>query len=243
MKSNKILVAIAEDKQEDINIIKRAFSKLSQYQIIVVATSGKELIVKLKKATKVPDLILMDMQMPSGDGLITSITTNTLFQNIKIVGLSSHTHEPLITQFMAEGGSGFLSKFIVQSEAGPSKLTYNDPNIFEKALDQIMFENKIYFDPLCHYKNADYEKINSTKKIVSKEYPFLEKEQILLLQLNAMTFTQKEMARIMNLSVVTLKRHISELLKIFQVQNHIELMNVTFSLGIVKLAIFYQDFY
>ena len=52
MKSNKILVAIAEDKQEDIKIIKKAFADLPQYEITITATSGRELITKLSKQKK-----------------------------------------------------------------------------------------------------------------------------------------------------------------------------------------------
>jgi DNA-binding NarL/FixJ family response regulator len=239
---NKIRIAIAEDKEEDLKIIKNAFATLSQYQIVLTALTGQELINKLALSKHLPDLILMDMQMPSGDGLITSIACYSLFPNIKIAGLSRHTFAPLINEFMAEGGCGFLSKFIVQKETAFSIQSYNDPNIFEKALDELIIKNKIYFDPLCCYQNDDYTKINSTKKIIQSKYAYLTKEQIIYLQLNAMGFKQNEICKIMNMSLVTLKRLNAKLFKIFSAKNHTDLVNISSSLGIIKLARFYQTF-
>ena len=70
-------------------------------------------MIKLKQA---PHLVLMDMQMACGDGLLTTIICKQLDPNLKIAGLSTHTYEQVIIEFMAEGGCSFLSKFIVQKE-------------------------------------------------------------------------------------------------------------------------------
>lgn len=242
MKSTKIRIAIAEDKKEDIEIAKKAFKDLDQYEIVLLATSGKEFIKKLVKLKQLPHLVLMDMQMPCGDGLITTIICKRLYPKLKIAGLSTHTYEQVIIEFMAEGGCGFLSKFIVQKESAISLQTYKDPNIFEKALHQIIQENQIYFDPLSHYENADYTKLNTTQKIIGKHYSDLNKNYILFLQLNAIGFTKEEMVEIMCLSLPTIKRYNTHLCKKFGAINHTDLANITIALGIAKLVTLYQKF-
>jgi DNA-binding NarL/FixJ family response regulator len=240
MKSNKTLIAIADDKQDDIKIIKNALASLPQYEIIITALSGQELITKLTNAKQTPHLIFMDIEMKSGDGLITSIACYTLFKNIKIVGLSSHTYKTLINEFMAEGGSGFLSKLAIQNQSTTNDIKINN-NIFEKVLYEIINNNHKYFDPICQY-NDDYTKLNSTQKIILNKYAYLSKPQIKLLQLNAMGFSQKEMANIICVSLITIKRYSTELCKMFQAKNHIDLSNITINLGITKIAKLYQNF-
>ena len=143
---------------------------------------------------------------------------------------------------MAEGGCGFLSKFIVQSDIALSRTIYKDPAIFEKALHQLLNDDKPYFDPLCNYANGDYKKINSTQKIISKKYSDLSKNHILYLQLNAANFSQEDMADIICVTPITIKRYSAYLCKMFQAKNHIDLANITIMLGIAKIATLYQKF-
>lgn len=241
MKISKIRIAIAEDKKDDIEIIKRALWNLKQYEIVLIATSGKEFIKKIFKLKQEPNLVLMDMQMPCGDGLITTTICKRLYPNLKIVGLSSHTYEQVIIEFMAEGGCSFLSKFIVQKESALNKTTYRDPNIFEKVLHQIVQENKVYFDPLSHYENADFKKINTTQSIINNYFPQLNNNYILFLQLNVIGFSKEEISEIMCLSKPTIKRYNGYLCKEFGVTNHIDLANLTITSGIAKLARLYQN--
>ena len=156
MKSTKIQVAFAEDIEEHRKRIVIAIQQTKKYELSIKAVSGRDLILKLKRARKLPAIVLMDMQMPCCDGLLATIICKWLFPQIKIVGLSNHTDGVVVSEFYTEGGDTFLSKYIIIKTA-LTQSVYNDENIFEKALDQIMFENKIYFDPLCHYKNARWD--------------------------------------------------------------------------------------
>lgn len=242
MQNEKILVAIAEDKKEDMKMIKAAIESLPNYKVVITAECGRELILKLDDAKKLPHLVLMDMQMPKCDGLLATIISKRLFQNLKIVGLSTHTYSKVINQFMAEGGDSFLSKFIVMKESAISINAYKDPNILEKAMNKIIHENETYFDILCHYQGENYKKIKSTYKIILEKYNDFSQEYITLLQLNAAGFTRAECAKLLKLSIAAIKKYLHFLLKFFQVKNHLDLASIAASNGIVKLFTLYQDF-
>lgn len=240
MKENIITVALAEDKQEDIEIIKTALQKLPNYQIVSTAVDGRKLIEEIAKLKTHPKLILMDMQMPLCDGLLATIVCKELFKNTKIVGVSSHTYESVINEFMVEGGDGFLSKHIVQN-TGMLSSYYNNPNIFGEVLDKIMIENEIYFDPLCHYKQADYKTLKSTKEIISS-YQELSKTNIQFIQLNAAGFNREKIANLMNLSEDAIKKHSQKCRKYFNVKTNVDLTNYASMIGIIKTVRVYQNY-
>jgi DNA-binding NarL/FixJ family response regulator len=240
MKFPKIQIAIAEDKKEDLETIVKAVENLPNYEVVIKANCGKMLIKELHKLKQQPSLILMDMQMPSCDGLTATIVCKHINPSQKIVGLSTHTYESVICEFMAEGGNGFLSKFIVQSKSAISKFTYHDENIFSKALHKIIVEDEIYFDPLCHYTGKGYEQIVSTKTIFSNQFRYLSYEQVLLLHLNQATFSQSELSDYFSLSIASIKRRMCELLRMFNAQNHSDLVNITQMLNLTKTVKLFQ---
>jgi len=242
MKPNKIQIAIAEDKQEDIIIIKKAFEDLPQYEIIITAIDGRDLVEKLEVANQLPQLILMDIQMPCCDGLLTTIICKEQYPNVKIVGLSSHTSPEVISEFIAEGGNGFLSKFIVQKNSGIYKIQYNDPDFFAKALNQILTSDELYFDPLIQYIQEDYTKKITTKKIIAKNFPHLKPMDIYFLQLNAGGFSQKQMKFLLKREISTIKKMGIKHRNFFMAETHQDLSNICQNVGIVKLARLYQTY-
>jgi DNA-binding NarL/FixJ family response regulator len=242
MQTNKFLVGIAEDKKEDMDMIKAAVESIPNYKVIITASGGRDLILQVNAAKVKPHLVLMDMQMPCCDGLLSTIIYKNKFAETKVVGLSTHTYSKVINEFMAEGGDGFLSKFIVMKESAINMYAYKDPNIFEKALNKIMLQNEIYFDELCHYKGEDYKRICTTKKIIQSKFKHLSQEQILLLQLNAGGFKQEDCAKMLNVEVPTIKKYLSKLMAMFQAKSHNDLSNISVMFGITKYFTLYQDF-
>jgi DNA-binding NarL/FixJ family response regulator len=240
MKNNTITIAIAEDKQEDIEIIKTALQKLPNYKIVCTAVDGRKLIDEIAKLKTYPDLILMDMQMPLCDGLLATIICKEFFPNTKIVGVSSHTYESVINEFMIEGGNGFLSKHIVQN-TGMLSSYYNNPNIFGEVLNKIMVENEIYFDPLCHYKNADFKKLKSTKEII-KKYPELTSINRLFILLNAAGFNREKIAEHLHLTEDAIKKQSLKCRKYFNVESNTDLTNYAIMIGIIKTVRVYQQY-
>lgn len=63
MKSTKIQIAFAEGIEEHRKRIIVAVQETKSYEIAIKAVSGRDLILQLKKAKKLPQIILMDMQL------------------------------------------------------------------------------------------------------------------------------------------------------------------------------------
>lgn len=239
MKLTKIQVAFAEDIEEHRKRIDVAIEQTKNYELCIKAINGRDLILQLlNKPKKQPAIILMDMQMPSCDGLLATIICKWLFPKIKIIGLSAHTDGIVVGEFLAEGGDGFLSKLMLSSALAYG--VYKDENIFENALTQLLNQSNSFIDIMLDDTGENYKNRLSTHQIISKNCNYLKEEEIKFLQLNAAGFDRKEIAELMDISIATLKAIISKLYKKLKVKNHTDLISITINLGIAKFVRIYQ---
>lgn len=143
----KISVAFADDKDSERKSILRSFNNLNNCSVLFSSTSGRDMIFKLQTLKKLPDIILMDMEMPCCDGLLATTICKRLFPQIKIVGLSSHCSFAAISEFISEGGSAFFSKYLLDKESVCYR-AYAEKDVFEKYLEKVVKCNDVFFDPI-----------------------------------------------------------------------------------------------
>lgn len=239
MIEKKIQIAFAEDKEEHRRQITEAVNQTKNYQLSIKAVSGRDLILQLKRAKKLPALILMDMQMPCCDGLLATIICKRLFPQVKVAGLSNHTDGIVVSEFYAEKGDTFLSKFII-TKSGLATRIYNDNEIFEKALNHILHSNEKFTDIMLEDDGSKFLNRLSTTQIITKNHSHLKENEITYLQLNAAGFSREEIAELMNKSEASIKKYCETLLKTLQAKTHIDLINISVNIGIAKLVRIYQ---
>lgn len=239
IKNSKIKIAIAEDNDADLLRIQNAIKQTKNYQIDFIASNGRELILKLLSKKQLPSIILMDMQMPACDGLLTTIICKKLFPTIKIIGLSSHASTNVIGEFLTENGDAFFTKFILVKNTVVFHL-YNDENVFENKLNAILFNNQKYVDILSQFNHTLKPTFTSTQTTIEIKHSNLSQREILCLQLNVAGFSQEQIALLLNKSIASVKKYNSLLLQKFNVTNSHDLAMLTLSLGIIKIVALYQ---
>ena len=241
MQQNKIFIAFADDLPNERESIIRSIDKLNNCKLLFSACSGRDLILELHSSKKLPQIILMDMEMPSCDGLLTTIICKRLFPSIKIVGLSSHCSETIISEFITEGGSAFLSKYLLDKNS-ISYMVYKEKNVFENYLERVLNDDSAFLDPaLLIDLDRKYIKV-STSSIIKNQFPKLKEHEIIYLQLNAAGFSKPEIKTIMCREISTIKKYFEKLSKIFGAQNHSDLTNICLNFGIIKMVNLYETF-
>lgn len=241
MRQNKILISFADDLSHERESINKSLDQLFNCRLLFSSSSGRDLILKLHSSKELPQIILMDMEMPSCDGLLSTIICKRLFPSIKIVGLSSHCSETIISEFITEGGSAFLSKYLLDKNS-ISYMVYKEKNVFENYLERVLNDDYIFFDPALQFDSDRKYKTVSTSSIVQNRFPKLKEHEIIYLQLNAAGFSKPEIKTIMCREVSTIKKYFEKLSKIFVAQNHSDLTNICLNFGIVKMVNLYETF-
>ena len=115
MDFNLPTIAIAEDNKITRTVI-RHFLCQCNYEVVIEADNGKALIEQLENAKVLPDVCLMDINMPVMDGFETTRQLKQRWPSIKVLAI---TEDDCIKQFskMAEmGADGSIPKLCTMPE-------------------------------------------------------------------------------------------------------------------------------
>lgn len=113
MNATKHTILYAEDDMDDLDMVKMAFSKQDDIEIIH-AHDGNEAIAYLNGISNkgsLPCLIILDINMPGMDGrqALMQIKGSKSFQNIPVV-LFTTSNSPMDKEFAKRHGADFVTK-------------------------------------------------------------------------------------------------------------------------------------
>jgi two-component system, NarL family, invasion response regulator UvrY len=123
----KIQVAIVDDHTLLRKALGKLVSSFDNYAILFEAGNGKEIKEKITKHI-IPDIILLDVNMPEMDGYETVSWLYKNYPQIKVLALSMFSDELTIIKMLRLGAKGYILKNI-------------DPEELKEALDSVMQKN------------------------------------------------------------------------------------------------------
>ncbi len=126
----KISIAVADDHA----LFRRGMVSLlnnmnDDFAVVIEAPNGQELIDALP--AKMPDVILMDLQMPVLDGIRATEQIKKTYPHVKVIVISMHDEDQFVTRLMELGANGYLLKDA-------------DPDEVEKAIYTVVKEDYYY---------------------------------------------------------------------------------------------------
>ncbi|MBC5992666.1 response regulator [Pontibacter cellulosilyticus] len=103
-----IKLAIADDHtlfRKGVMEILKAYPEIN---VVADAGNGAELIEKIE--SNLPDLVMLDLEMPEMDGIATARYLISKFPEVKILIVSMYGEESLVEKLLEEGVHGYLLK-------------------------------------------------------------------------------------------------------------------------------------
>ncbi|MEP7257198.1 MAG: response regulator transcription factor [Flavitalea sp.] len=108
-------IALADDHVLLRNALANLIESFEHCKIIIEASNGEELI-KTIQGGQIPDIILLDLNMPLLDGYETAKWIQANFPNIHVLMLTMYDTELTMIRLLQVGVKGFLKKDIHPSE-------------------------------------------------------------------------------------------------------------------------------
>lgn len=177
--------------------LSRILSDCDNCEILFEAEHGLDLLAKLKAAAVLPNVILLDMQMPEMDGVDTLKALQKEYPEIKVIILTSHYNATLIVKMLELGASAFMAKNI-----DPDELVKTIQNVVDKGFHYNEFTIKLLRERMLLGKPK--------KKEIVDELTSREKEILLLI---CDQHTNKEIANRLYISPRTVDGHRNKMLE------------------------------
>jgi len=107
-KQPKRKVIIVDDHTLFRNGLRILLNTLEDYQVVAEAANGRQFLDLLGK--DVPDLVLLDINMPVMDGIEAATIAQKLYPDLKIITLSMYGEEDYYYKMVNAGVKGFVLK-------------------------------------------------------------------------------------------------------------------------------------
>lgn len=107
-KQSKRKVVIVDDHTLFRNGLRILVNTMDDYQVVGEASNGKQFLDLLE--TDIPDLVLLDINMPVMDGIEAATIAQKLYPELKIITLSMYGEEDYYYKMVNAGVKGFVLK-------------------------------------------------------------------------------------------------------------------------------------
>lgn len=219
----KIKLAMVDDHVLLRNALASLINSFTNCQVVCEANNGSDLIAKLSKlpSTQLPEVVLLDLNMPLMDGYDTSIWLRDNFPEVHVLMLTMYDSELTLIRLLQAGVKGFLKKDI-------------DPAELKFAINSVM-QSGYYYSTQTAGRLANLFR-NNAKDNLRIKHAMLEDNEIGFLKLACSDLTYKEIAQKMRLTPRSVDALRDQLFMKLDVKSRVGLAMVAIRNGVVSIA-------
>lgn len=207
---------------DDHHLMAKALSGLVQtfeaYEVLYEVSNGAELIQRIKLKL-IPDIVLLDINMPVMDGFETAIWLKNNYPEVKILALSMNDEEESIIKMLRNGANGYLLKGC-------------KPHELKQALDSIVTKG-------YHYTEYITSQLIKSLNPDSQQNPVaklgLNQREITFIKLSCSDLTYVEIADQMCVSPRTVDGYRESVFQKMNVKSRVGMVLEAIRLSIVEL--------
>jgi DNA-binding NarL/FixJ family response regulator len=180
-------IALADDHQLVRKGIRLLLEDIGKFKVIIEAGNGRELIDLIEEASALPELVLVDVNMPVMNGFDTVLELKEKFPELKMIALSVNDELHIIRDMIKAGANAYLFKD-------------SSPEMFEKVLREVsekgFYYSKSVVDSLISTEKGPAMQRSSEQDQLQN----LSNREREFIKLCCSEMTYKEIADIMNVS-------------------------------------------
>ena len=218
--SMKTKIALADDHVLLRNGLANLLKELD-YQVVFEANNGSDFLQQLEKH-ELPEIVLMDINMPQMDGYDTTLWLKRNYPDIKVLALSMYDDENAVIRMIRNGAKGYILK-----DSDPSELKAALQALKQKGF----YHSELVTGKLIHTINH----LDETDHSSAKQVLGLNAKEIEFLKYACTELTYKEIAEKMFLSPRTIDGYRDALFEKLDIKSRVGLVLYAIKNGIVSL--------
>jgi DNA-binding NarL/FixJ family response regulator len=187
--------------------------EFEDFGTLYICKNGRELLTKLEMPKNIPDIVLMDINMPILNGIETTEYLNKHFPSIKVLALSIEEDEYTILKMLRAGAKGYLMKDTKKE-------------ILEEALLQVIEKGRYYTNTVSQILQESLNRNSKNLELKDREIEFL--------KLACTEMNYKEIAAAMFVSPKTIEGYRDSLYKKLGLKNRIGMVLYAIHHGFFK---------
>ncbi|MEP7232299.1 MAG: response regulator transcription factor [Ginsengibacter sp.] len=217
---SKANIVLVDDHTLLRNGLASLIRSFGDFNILFEADNGQDFINKLKPKT-LPQVVLMDINMPEMDGYEACLWLKTNHPTIKVLALSMYDNETSVIRMFKAGAKGYILK-----DCDPAELK----NALEAVVAKGFYYSEMVTGKLIHTINSLDEEDNQARNVIQ-----MNEREVSFLKLVCTELTYKEIAEKMFLSPRTIDGYRDDLFQKLNARTRVGLVMYAIKNGIVNI--------
>jgi DNA-binding NarL/FixJ family response regulator len=218
-----IRVGIVDDKKNNRIILADKLRRNDLFQIVLEAPNGEAFLEKIEsqKFDERPEIVLMDLEMPVMDGIVTIATGSSLYPAIKYVVLTIFDDDDRIFNAIKAGACGYVLK-----EESSEIIAGMLLNLWKNGA--VPISPSIAYKILQIIQKESVTKSSSGEKTDDNIFQLSEREKEILRSL-CQGLEYKEIADKLSISPNTVKKHVIHIYEKLHVNNKAHALRIAYT--------------
>jgi len=214
----KVRILLGDDHTLMRQGLRKILEARPEWEVVAEASDGRDAVRQMSSLQ--PDVAILDIGMPLLNGIDATRQIVRRFPKIQVLILSMHSAEAYIIQALKAGARGYLLKDSADTELIRAVAAVAaGKSFFSPAVAKVMLD--------------DYVRHLAEKGIVDRFDSLSEREREVF-QLVAEGHTNKEIADLLSISLVTVETHRAHILQKLDVHNMAELVLYAVRRGVIS---------
>ena len=179
----RIKIAIVDDHKLVSKAIENMISFNPKFEVVMNCFNGEDFLNQLEHKKNMPEVVLMDINMPRKNGIETTAELTQNYPELKVIALTMEDNESTIISMLKAGAKGYLLKDM-------------SPDILFDAIN-IVHEKGIFYTDIV---TQSLLKIKTEEKAIQEISALLKDREIEFIKLACSELTYKEIAEKMCVS-------------------------------------------
>lgn len=215
----KTRIFVVEDQPPLLKNLLKVLSLYSELEVVGTAQEGEDGVEQMVKL--VPDLVLLDLELPGIDGIEVTRRLKKRAPSIEVLILTSFDDEQKVYEAIQAGASGYLVKRV-----GPEKI--------RSGIHEVMAGGTV-LEPIIARRFWNFFQSVQTKKEKPDNPWKLTPLEFDVLKYVTKGLSNAEVGRVMELERRTVRTHLSHIYRKMGVNSHVDAVVLALKAGIVEL--------